>query len=115
LHSSIELLDALNGLRKDPVLAPHILDVRGRGLMIGIEFASPNGAGLQVDPVVSAHSPKSLAKRVAQRCVDKGLLILSTSVYEVIRFIPPLNISQEDMRKGCELFAQAVREVVEEG
>ena len=83
--------------------------------MIGIEFASPNGAGLQVDPVVSVHSPKSLAKRVAQRCVDKGLLILSTSTYEVIRFIPPLNISQGDMKRGCEIFGEAVREVVKEG
>ena len=115
MHSSVELLDALDGLRKDPVLASHILDVRGRGLMIGIEFASPNGAGLQVDPVVSVHSPKSLAKRVAQRCVDKGLLILSTSTYEVIRFIPPLNISQGDMKRGCEIFGEAVREVVKEG
>jgi 4-aminobutyrate aminotransferase len=83
--------------------------------MIGIEFASPDGPGLQVDPMVSALSPKSLAKRIAQRCVDKGLLILSTSVYEVIRFIPPLNISQGDMKKGCEVFAEAVREVVKEG
>lgn len=43
------------------------------------------------------------------------MLILTTSVYEVIRFIPPLNISQEDMKKGCEIFTEAVEEVMKEG
>lgn len=47
--------------------------------------------------------------------MDKGLLILTTSVYEVVRFIPPLNISQADLAKGCEIFTAAVKEVVREG
>ena len=31
------------------------------------------------------------------------------------RFIPPLNISKEDLLKGCMIFAEAVKEVVKEG
>ena len=76
----------------------HILDVRGQGLMVAVEFASPTSSPL--DPAHAPRAPKNLASRVAKRCIEKGMYILTTSVYEVIRFIPPLNISQEDMTKG---------------
>ena len=105
---------ALNALRDDPKLAPCILDVRGKGLMIAIEFASPVGTGPH-DPFANPAVPKSLASRVAKRCQEKGMLILTTSVYEVIRFIPALNITKEDMAKGCQIFKEAVEEVVREG
>jgi 4-aminobutyrate aminotransferase len=61
--------------------------------------------------VVKPIAPKTLAKR----CVEKGLLILTASAYEVIRFIPPLNVSQADLKKGCEIFKAAVEEIVKEG
>jgi len=135
---SVELFSALNALKYDPALNPHIIDVRGRGLMVGIEFASPSSAE---SPTFSTHSagtlpppsakphhsshsanhhhhgkhPKDMAARVARRCIEKGMLILTTSVYEVVRFIPPLNVSKEDMKKGCAIFAESVREVVKEG
>lgn len=81
--------------------------------MAGVEFASPTGT--QYDPATQHNSPKSLSSRVAKRCVEKGLLILTTSIYEVVRFIPALNITEGDLRKGCEIFGEAVREVVKEG
>jgi len=110
---SEELLASLNSLRKDPEVGSSIVDVRGSGLMVGVEFASSSyPAG---DPALNPSAPKGLAARVARRCMDKGLLILTTSVYEVIRFIPPLNISREDLLKGCEIFTAAVKEVVREG
>ncbi|GBE81149.1 Acetylornithine aminotransferase, mitochondrial [Sparassis crispa] len=111
---SEELFFALNALRNNASLAPSILDVRGEGLMVAVEFASPTGSG-PYDTFVNPAVPKKLASRVAKRCVEKGLLILTTSVYEVIRFIPPLNISKEDLAKGCNIFAEAVEEVVKEG
>jgi 4-aminobutyrate aminotransferase len=82
--------------------------------MIGVEFASPSPISAH-DPNVRAGSPKSLASRVAKRCLEKGMLILTTSIYEVVRFIPPLNVSAEDMARGIEIFTQAVEEVVKEG
>ncbi|KAJ7602543.1 pyridoxal phosphate-dependent transferase [Mycena rosella] len=63
----------------------HVIDVRGRGLMVAVEFT---GAGV--------------AARVAKKCVERGMLILTTSVYEVVRFIPPLNIAAADLAKGAE-------------
>ncbi|KAF9522847.1 acetylornithine aminotransferase [Crepidotus variabilis] len=132
---STELFSALNGLKYDPALNPHILDVRGRGLMVGLEFASPAATAHRFSahaasdlpdapppPPHSTHSaqkgvkhPKGMAARVARKCIDKGMLILTTSVYEVIRFIPPLNVTKEEMKKGTEIFAESVREVVKEG
>ncbi|EMD37843.1 hypothetical protein CERSUDRAFT_83595 [Gelatoporia subvermispora B] len=111
---SAELFTALNALRANPKLAPCILDVRGQGLMVAVEFASPVGTSPQ-DQFVNTSVPEKLASRVAKRCLDKGLLILTTSVYETIRFIPPLNISEADLAKGCKIFEEAVEEVVREG
>ena len=81
--------------------------------MVAVEFASPSYPS--GDPTLDPSAPKGLAARVARRCMDKGLLILTTSIYEVIRFIPPLNISQGDLEKGCAIFAAAVKDVVREG
>lgn len=111
--SSTELFAFLESLRDDPEARENIVDVRGQGLMVAVEFASPSYVAQ--DPALRASAPKSLASRVARRCVDKGMLILTTSVYEVIRFIPPLNVSQTDLKKGCEIFAEAVKEIVREG
>ena len=91
-----------------------ILDVRGKGLMVAVEFASPVGSG-PYDPFTKPGVPEKLASRVAAKCVEKGMLILTTSVYEVVRFIPPLNVSKEDLAKGVQIFKEAVYEVIKEG
>jgi len=98
-----QLFEALNKIKEDPSTKGAIVDVRGRGLMVGVEFAE--GAGV----------PKNIAKRVADKCIEKGLLILTTSVFQVIRFIPALNITQEDLAKGCAIFEEALKDVVREG
>ncbi|KAF9472060.1 acetylornithine aminotransferase [Pholiota conissans] len=124
---SKELFAALNALKADPTIGSHILDVRGKGLMVGVEFATPKTS----EHHFSSHSaaslpasspyhpglnhPENIASRVAKKCIEKGMLILTTSVYEVIRFIPPLNVTEEDMKKGCAIFAESVKEVVMEG
>jgi len=100
---STELFAALGALKaKHP---GHILDVRGRGLMVAVEFAGAD----------APNAPKGMASRVAKKCIEKGMLILTTSVYEVVRFIPALNISEADLGKGAQIFAEAVQEVVKEG
>lgn len=111
---SKELFAALEALRSKPELSSAILDVRGQGLMVAVEFASPKGTG-PYDPLRNTSVPEKLSSRVAKRCQEKGMLILTTSVYEVIRFIPALNITKEDLAKGCQIFAEAVEEVVKEG
>ncbi|KIL65810.1 hypothetical protein M378DRAFT_161827 [Amanita muscaria Koide BX008] len=112
---SLELFAFLNSLKGDPNLAPNILDIRGAGLMVGIEFASPAGVGGDYDPAKNPSSPKAMASRVTKKCQEKGMLLLTTSAFEVVRFIPPLNVSSEDLWKGCQIFEEAVRDVVREG
>ncbi|KAG6888867.1 hypothetical protein C0992_007308 [Termitomyces sp. T32_za158] len=112
---SKELFAGLEALRADPAVAPCILDVRGTGLMVAVEFTSPAGPGADFDPFTRKESPKNLAARVSRACLAKGMIILTTSAYEVVRFIPPLNITPEDLKKGVEIFAEAVKHVVREG
>ena len=109
---SRELIASLDKLQSRADTGPYILDVRGLGLMIGVEFASPESA---YDPNALAKAPKDMASRVAKRCMEKGMLILTASVYEVVRFMPPLNVSAEEMAAGLKIFTRAVEEVVKEG
>ena len=76
-----------------------VYDVRGLGLMQAIEFTPGKGYGAKVQA----------------KCMEKELLILTTSIYDTLRFIPPLNISKEDMSKGLEILGQAIEEVAKEG
>lgn len=112
MNRSRELIASLDKLQSRADIGPYILDVRGLGLVIAVEFASPLPAS---DPNAVAAAPKNLASRVAKRCIEKGVLILTTSCYEVVRFIPPLNVSAEELAKGIEIFTEAVGEVVKEG
>ncbi|KAJ7634935.1 acetylornithine aminotransferase [Roridomyces roridus] len=113
---SEELFSVLKALKA--AHPAHILDVRGQGLMVAVEFATPAGPGATLDAVAAPEGQglgKTLASRVAKKCIEKGMIILTTSVYEVVRFIPPLNITAEDLAKGAQIFRDAVEEVVKEG
>ena len=65
-----------------------VSEVRGMGMMIGIVLEKDN------------------AKEVAVKCVEKGLLVLTAK--NLIRFLPPLNITKEEIDKGLEIFADVV-------
>lgn len=67
-----------------------IVDVRGRGLMIGIQFTS--GA---------------LRDRVITECFDRGLLLLGAGA-STVRVSPPLMIDEEQADFAIETFSQAV-------
>ncbi|KAK7062819.1 hypothetical protein VNI00_000313 [Paramarasmius palmivorus] len=116
---SEQLFSFLHSLKDDATLAPYILDIRGRGLMVAMEFASSESVGAAYDPITvqdqALKVKKGMASRVAKKCIEKGMLLLTTSAYEVVRFIPPLTISEQDMQKGCAIFAEALREAVREG
>jgi 4-aminobutyrate aminotransferase/(S)-3-amino-2-methylpropionate transaminase len=65
---------------------PVIGDVRGRGAMIAVELVGPDG--ITPDP--------DLTKRVATACHNDGVLVLTAGSYgNVLRFLPPLVISEE--------------------
>ncbi|KAI8138916.1 pyridoxal phosphate-dependent transferase [Fennellomyces sp. T-0311] len=68
---------------KLPALLPQgvTVDVRGLGLMIGIEFQGV---------------PYGFAAKVCSEALKLDTLLLNTSIYETIRLIPALNITKEE-------------------
>uniref|UniRef100_A0A7S0SRI1 Acetylornithine transaminase n=1 Tax=Chromulina nebulosa TaxID=96789 RepID=A0A7S0SRI1_9STRA len=81
-----------------------IREIRGRGLMIGVEFERLPG-----------FTVGGLASAVASRCHQKGLIILNCGPYDTLRFIPPLTISSKDIQLGVQIFDEAVAEVIRKG
>ena len=78
-----QIAQHLEGLRTHP----WVHDVRGRGLMWGIELADP------VDG-----RPGRLAERVQAHCLAEGLIVeLGGRDDRVVRLLPPLNVADEDL------------------
>ena len=73
---------------------PIVTDVRGLGLMIGTEIAGT------IKPF-----------DVEKRCLEKGLCV-STAGANVIRFLPPLTITDEEMDAGLAIFRSVLEEYV---
>jgi 4-aminobutyrate aminotransferase len=90
-----ELRGMLEGAWKNAKTKHMIYDVRGLGLMLACEFAPGKG----------------YASKVQAKCMEKDMLVLTTSIYDTLRLIPPLNITKEDMAKGCEIISEAIKEV----
>ncbi len=90
--------EMLTRLKKFAKGRKHIGEVRGRGLMIGIEFDEPDGK-----------PSKPIAKEIMQRCLDNKLLLINCGSHsQVIRLIPPLNISDSEMEKACEILEKSM-------
>jgi 4-aminobutyrate aminotransferase len=83
---------------------PSIGDVRGKGLMIGIELVK--------DKETKEPAPE-IRYGVIQRAFQKGLLILGCGP-NTVRFMPALNISQDIADEGLTIFEEVLAEVEEE-
>ncbi len=70
-----------------------VLEVRGKGLMVGVEFADPK-----------------LAEAVQWACFVRGLLVLECGV-RTVRLCPPLIASPEDVEMAVRIFDEAVEAV----
>jgi len=90
----------VSGLRHLQEQFPVIGDVRGLGLMVGVEFRDAQG-----------RPDKSTAKEVIHACLDHKLMLLTCGPWDnTIRFIPPLVVSQEQVKDGLEIFSAALQE-----
>ncbi|MDQ7794959.1 MAG: aspartate aminotransferase family protein [bacterium] len=80
--------------------AERLGDVRGEGLMIGLEFVQP-GPDRRSDP--------DFCRRVRERCLERGVLLYPCGFDDhVIRFIPPLTVSEEHLEEGIAVLEEAV-------
>jgi 4-aminobutyrate aminotransferase / (S)-3-amino-2-methylpropionate transaminase / 5-aminovalerate transaminase len=82
---------------------PAIGDVRGRGAMIAVEVVEPGGVG----PNGPAPDPATAAA-VSKACHAAGLLTLTCGTYgNVLRFLPPLVMPEDTLRRGLDIVAGA--------
>ena len=86
-------------LAKLPSLHPRISDVRGLGLMIGVEFAKNNGK-----------PDARFRDQVIFKCFDQGLLLLSCGE-STIRFCPPLIVKRDEVDVAAGIFDAVLTEL----
>ena len=79
------MMDKLNGLKQ---AHPCIKDVRGKGLMIGVELDVPTS------DIINA-------------CIENGLLLVGAGT-NTIRFVPPLIVSYETIDQAIAIFEKAL-------
>lgn len=95
-----QLKENLNNLKTKENLI-QIADIRGLGSMVAAEFFENN-----------TPSP-SLAKKIQKEAMEQGLLLLTCGVYgNVIRFLYPLTIPQEQFEKALNILNNCIRKAV---
>jgi acetylornithine/N-succinyldiaminopimelate aminotransferase len=70
---------------------PHVKEVRGRGLLVGVEFDAPVG------------------KAIKHGCIERRLLVTLIGS-SVIRMVPPLIATQADCDQAYEILRESVEE-----
>jgi 4-aminobutyrate aminotransferase len=94
----IQLMTGLHKLQEE---YPQIGDVRGKGLMVGTEFIAEGGSQAKAKPLV---------KEVIHKAEENGLLLLSCGTYDnTLRWIPPLNVTSQQINDGLRIFGEALK------
>eukprot|EP00012_Vannella_robusta_P011256 CAMPEP_0206200238 /NCGR_PEP_ID=MMETSP0166-20121206/10766_1 /ASSEMBLY_ACC=CAM_ASM_000260 /TAXON_ID=95228 /ORGANISM="Vannella robusta, Strain DIVA3 518/3/11/1/6" /LENGTH=347 /DNA_ID=CAMNT_0053618549 /DNA_START=353 /DNA_END=1394 /DNA_ORIENTATION=+ len=75
------------------------IDIRGLGSMNAVEFKDV---------------PTGTVSKITSRCASNGVLLLTTSAYETIRFIPPLNTTKEEIDTCVKVFVDAAKDLFSE-
>lgn len=85
---------------------PQIGHIRNLGAMIGVEIVK--------DPI-SKDPDKSAVGAIIAECFKQGLLIISAGLYgNVVRFLPPLVLTDDQLNQAMIIFESAVRTVLSE-
>lgn len=96
-------IQLMTGLRKLQEEYPQVGDVRGKGLMVGTEFIV-DGSQAKAKPMV---------KEIIHKAEEKNLLLLSCGTYDnIIRWIPPLNVTSAQINDGLKIFGEALKETI---
>jgi predicted acetylornithine/succinylornithine family transaminase len=71
--------------------SPHIVEVRGKGLLVGVEL------NIETAPVIGA-------------CAERGVLVVNAGP-NVLRFVPPLIISEEEIARAVQTVGSVLAEL----
>ncbi|MDQ7819351.1 MAG: aspartate aminotransferase family protein [Armatimonadota bacterium] len=97
---SEEAMSALTDLQRRSAF---IGDVRGRGLMIGVEFVDPERDGAPHGEIV---------RRILNEALRRGLLLYPAGYAgHVLRIIPPLIITKDELAAGLAILSEVVTEL----
>jgi diaminobutyrate-2-oxoglutarate transaminase len=94
-----------DGLLEHTADLPVVAEVRGRGLMVGVELADPQRS--DADGVALPHG--ALAAAVQRAMLDLGVLVeIGGREGAVVRFLPPLIVQAEHVDRVADAFGKAV-------
>jgi acetylornithine/succinyldiaminopimelate/putrescine aminotransferase len=81
-------------LFRELLVHPKIRNINGKGLMLAVNLGAPD-----------------FTLEVAKRCMEKGLIVF-WQLYrnEYLRISPPLTLSLEEIRQGCEIILEVLNE-----
>ncbi|MFI2714575.1 aspartate aminotransferase family protein [Micromonospora sp. NPDC018662] len=92
-----------DGLRAATADLDPVAEVRGKGLMLAVEFVRPGT--VEPDPELTA--------RVFEACRAGGLLVGKGGLHgNVIRMGPPLTLTEDEAREGLAILVDAIRSSV---
>ncbi|WP_284646105.1 diaminobutyrate--2-oxoglutarate transaminase [Paenibacillus silviterrae] len=96
----------LGHLRRIRGSARSVGDIRGRGLMLGVEMVDHERPA---DLLGSYPAHPLLAREIQRQCLERGLILeLGGRHGSVVRFLPPLIITEEEIDRIAEIFHDAV-------
>ena len=99
----VPLTDRTESIGKFIAIHPKVLlEVRGLGLMIGVELAEGIAA--------FAESKRPASVQIVERLHAAGLLTIPAGA-RVFRLLPPLNISKQDADEGLAIIESVIKEL----
>jgi len=100
-NARVRGVELMTGLRHLQERYDGIGDVRGLGLMVGVEFSDPQGK-----------PDKKAAKALQKACLEERFILLTCGTWDnTIRFIPPLIVTSEQVQDGLTRFERALAKV----
>ena len=89
-----------------------VADVRGRGLLTGIELATPDSDAQERRSGSAGGTTEGLAGVVQRECLRRGLIVEATGpAGNVVRLMPPLIVTEEQMTAVLDRLADALEAV----
>jgi 4-aminobutyrate aminotransferase len=99
-NAAVRGAELMAGLGSIAAEDDRIGDIRGLGLMVGVAFTRDRATG---------EPDGALPDELMAACADAGLLVLTCGrVHEVIRWIPPLDVTAAEISEAVEIFGETL-------
>jgi 4-aminobutyrate aminotransferase len=92
-----QLLNGMRSIAQDAAIRDSILEVRGLGLFLAIEFKP---------------SLKGVSGKVVSECRNNSLLMLAAGAHETVRLLPPLIVTEQQANQALEILRKSINKVL---